>query len=884
MNGIFPKAAKKGWRLGLILALGTVLAGSVAEAEDYREKFDDGWHFKYFGAGNPAEQAEEVRYAPAQADYDEAAAPAVPAPAGVDTARTPLWGAGFRTVQLPHDWAIESPTLPAEPNETGKLPWNGFGWYRKSFIVPADFSRETQRWYLDFDGVMSHPKVFVNGHLAGEWAYGYSSFRVDMTPYLEAGKPNLVAVEVSNLPLSTRWYPGAGIYRHVWLVKKQPVHLAQWGVRIPTPEVSAETATLCVETIVENTGDRAATVAVSQHLSKGGARPEVLTIPAGESRTLTQRITIDHPQLWSPESPALDRLFTTVSIGNEVVDGAVNTFGIRRIEWRKEGFFLNGRRVPLNGVCEHHDFGGLGAAFHEEAYARKIRKLKEMGCNAIRMSHNPPAPEVLDLCDRYGMLVVDELFDIWQAQKYDRAHGYSVDWAQWWKRDVRQLVMRDRNHPCIILWTGGNEVTECTEPGGVAISAALREEFRTRPYSVACHTHQVAANGFGDTLDVVGFNYRPWFYQKFREQHPNTPLFGSETSTCLGTRDNYIFPLSWEQTEGNDAEYQVCAYGTAAPIWGACPDAEFKAEDAVPDVAGMFVWTGFDYYGEPTPYNRDETIANNFGDMPKGERKALIDAMLARGEGAPSRSSYFGIIDLAGFPKDNFYLYQSHWNPEVKMAHILPHWNWKGREGEVTPVMVFSSGDEAELFLNGKSLGVRKRGMEGGTFSQGRQNIGRNAYRFTWEDVKYEPGTLEVVVKKDGREWARAKRVTTGEAASVQTEVDTKTIEGDGRDLAFIEIALADKDGNVVPTDCRKVSFKVQGPAELVGFCNGDPTDWTCMQDPNQKFYNGRILAVVRGKRAGSGAAQVTITAEGLPAVTVPVKVTPVSAEDLKAR
>ena len=856
------KQRMRGMCLSLKLAAMAVLAGSTASATDYRESFDDGWHFKYFGAGNPAELSETERYAPAQPDYDESAAPAVPAPAGVDTSRTPLWNAGFRAVALPHDWAIESPTLPSEPNETGKLPWNGFAWYRKSFDVPADFSAETQRWYLDFDGVMSHPKVFVNGHLAGEWAYGYSSFRVDMTPYLEAGKPNLVAVEASNLPLSTRWYPGAGIYRHVWLVKKQPVHIAQWGVRITTPEASADAAVLCVETTVENTSARAATVAVSQHLSAGGASPEELTIPAGESRTLTQRIQLRHPQLWSPESPALDRLFTTLSIGNEVADGAVTTFGVRRMEWKKEGFFLNGKRVMLNGVCEHHDFGGLGAAFHEEAYARKIAKLKEMGCNAIRMSHNPPAPEVLDLCDRHGILVVDELFDIWKAQKYDRANGYSVDWAQWWKKDVRQLVMRDRNHPCVILWTGGNEVTECGEPEGIAISAALREEFRkydpTRPYSVACHTHQVAANGFADTLDVVGFNYRPWFYRTFREQHPNTPFFGSETSSCLGTRDNYIFPLSWEQTEGNDADYQVSAYGTAAPIWGACPDAEFKAQAEAPDVAGMFVWTGFDYYGEPTPYNRDETIANNFGDMPKGERKALIDAMLARGEGAPSRSSYFGIIDLAGFPKDIYYLYQSRWRPDLPQAHILPHWNWAGREGGVTPVMVFSSGDEAELFLNGKSQGIRRRG-EGETFTQNKISMAKNDDRFVWENVRYEPGTLEVVVKKNGKPWCCATRLTTGPAAAIQMQPDrTRLRHGE---LAFIELAATDEKGDIVPTENSGVSFSIDGPAELLGFCNGDPTDPTGAQDPQQRFFRGRLLAIIRAGQ-GSNGERITLTAK----------------------
>lgn len=509
--------------------------------------------------------------------------------------------------------------------------------------------------------------------------------------------------------------------------------------------------------------------------------------------------------------------------------------------------------MRLNGVCEHHDFGGLGAAFHEEAYARKIRKLKEMGCNAIRMSHNPPAPEVLDLCDRYGMLVVDELFDIWQAQKYDRANGYSVDWAAWWKKDVRQLVMRDRNHPCIIMWTGGNEVTECAEPEGAALSAALREEFRrydaTRPYSVACHTHEVTTNGFADTLDVVGFNYRPWFYKKFREQYPNTPFFGSETTSCLGSRDNYIFPLSWEQTEGNDADYQVCAYGTAAPIWGACPDVEYKIQDEVPDVAGMFVWTGFDYYGEPTPYNRDETIANNFGDMPKGERKALIDAMLARGEGAPSRSSYFGIIDLAGFPKDIYYLYQSRWRPELPQAHILPHWNWAGREGEVTPVMVFSSGDEAELFLNGKSQGIRRKG-EGGSFKQNKIELGKNDYRFVWEEVRYEPGTLEVVVKKNGKPWCRAARRTTGPAVGVHLQAEKSVLRSE--ELAFIEVSAVDAAGDVVPTENGTVTLDIEGPAELLGCCNGDPTDPTGAQERVQRLFHGRLLVIVRVMQRGS--------------------------------
>ena len=878
MNGGEHKRMRrlKGWSKGVKLAAVLAMSG-IAAASDY-ESFDGGWHFKYFGAGNPAELSDAVRYAPAQADYDENAAPAAVAPAAADTTRTRLWSAGFRAVPLPHDWAIESPFIASEPNETGKLPWNGYGWYRKAFDVPADFSCDAQRWYLDFDGVMSHPKVFVNGHLAGEWAYGYSSFRVDMTPYLEAGKRNLVAVEVSNLPFSTRWYPGAGIYRHVWLVKKAPVHIAQWGVHVTTPDVGANAATVCVETTVENTGDSETTVQVGQQVGETSAPAASVTIPAGESRTLTQTLVLEKPQLWSTESPARYALSTKLTAGNTELDRAETPFGVRRIEWKKEGFFLNGARVMLNGVCEHHDFGGLGAAFHVQAYERKIRKLKEMGCNAIRMTHNPPAPEVLDLCDRHGMLVVDELFDIWKAQKYDRINGYSVDWEQWWKKDVRQLVMRDRNHPCIIMWTGGNEVTECAEEGGAQISAALRDEFRrydtTRPYSVACHTHTVAENGFGETLDVVGFNYRPWFYRTFREKCPDTPFFGSETNSCLGTRDNYIFPLSWNQTEGNDADYQVCAYGTAAPIWGACPDVEYKVQDANPDVAGMFVWTGFDYYGEPTPYNRDETIANNFGDMPKGERKALIDAMLARGEGAPSRSSYFGIIDLAGFPKDIYYLYQSRWRPELPQAHILPHWNWAGREGQRTPVMVFSSGDEAELFINGKSQGVRRRG-EGECFKQNKVDVGKNDYRFVWEDVVYEPGTVEVVVKKNGQPWCHAARRTTGPAAAVQLQTD-RTVLRSG-DLAFVELSAVDANGDVVPTENSAVRFSIDGPAELLGFCNGDPTDPTGAQEHEQRFFHGRLLAVIRATQ-DSGEATLTLRTPDLGVHQLKVQVnTPVA-------
>lgn len=806
---------------------------------------------------------------------------------------------GYKPVQLPHDWAIESPFLEAEPNETGKLPWKGWGWYRKNFEVPADFNSGKDRWYLDFDGVMSRPLIYVNGQKAGEWAYGYNSFRVDITPYLKPGQQNLVAVMASNLELSTRWYPGAGIYRHVWLEKTGPVHLTQWPTYVTTPEITADSALVKVQTTVSNTGDTPAEVTVNQTVEGTASHSSTITIAPGTQGVVEQELRIPNPRLWSCESPNLYQLQTQVSMNGKEIDSRITTFGVRSVEWRKEGFFLNGKRVQLKGVCEHHDLGALGAAFHTRAYERKIEKLKEMGCNSIRMTHNPPAPEVLDLCDKHGILVIDELFDIWKRQKYEKVNGYHIYWDEWWKKDVQNFMLRDRNHPSIIAWSGGNEIMEQTmskhdkewNDFNFRIGYGLRDEIRkydmTRPYTVGCNDQNAWKNGFIDTMDIYGFNYKPHQYAQFRLKHPEKPFYGSETCSCVGTRDTYNFPLDWSVGGGyfkpGAVPHQVSAYGLASTHWGSCPDTEMYAHTKAPDFAGEYVWTGFDYIGEPTPYNQDASIENNIKHLPKAQREAIMREYEAMGNRAVSRSSYFGIIDLAGFPKDIYYLYQSQWNAEKPMAHILPHWNWKGREGQVTPVMVFTSGDEAELFVNGKSQGVRRRG-DGPTFTQKDKTlaVSKNQFRFTWEDVVYEPGTVEVVVKKDGKPWATAKRVTTGEPASVTAKVDRSTILGDARDIAHVELALTDAQGNVVPTDSRKVSFSIEGPAELAGFCNGDPTDWTCMQDYNQCFFNGRLLAVVRGKRGESGTATVTVKAEGLPEIKVPVEITAPTPEQLR--
>lgn len=815
-----------------------------------RTSFDFDWFFKYMGPS--FEMANEA----------------------------PTSTAGFRPVQLPHDWAIESEFLPNEPNETGKLPWNGNAWYVKTFDVPAKFSAAKRRWFVDFDGVMQRPIVFVNGKKAGEWRYGYASFRVDVSDFLRPGK-NQIAVHVSNPPRSTRWYPGAGIYRNVWLEKTPLIHIAYNGVYVTTPVVQADKATINVETTVDNDGAQAAERLVRTTVA-GKTVKSLVRVPPHASAVCVQELTIAKPSMWSLENPHLYELTTEiVNSQKTVLDRKVTKFGVRTAVWKTDGFYLNGKRVPLNGVCEHHDLGCLGAAFYTRGYARKIKKLKGMGCNSIRMTHNPPAPEVLELCDRMGILVIDELFDIWRHQKVDKIWGYHRYWPEWWQKDVRNFVTRDRNHPSVIAWSGGNEVPEngngCAD--GRDVSRMLATEFKkydlTRPYTVGTNDPAGMHNGFSETQDVFGFNYKPHLYADFRAKYPQQPLYGSETCSAISSRDEYFFPFKWGQGSGN-RNYQVSSYGQCAVPWGNVADQEWSKQDGLGFVCGEYVWTGFDYLGEPTPYNLDASNVNNFNDLPPEEKAMMMKKLEETAGKAPSRSSYFGLVDLAGFPKDNYYLYQSHWRPDHATAHILPHWNWPGREGQITPVVVYSSGDEAELFLNGKSLGTRKRGdRQFGTFNQKGITVGKNDYRFVWEEVKYEPGTLEVVVKKEGKLWARAKRVTTGPAVKVvASSIDRTSLSNEGHDLAHIELALVDKDGNVVPTDCRKVSFSVKGTsAKLIGFCNGNATDWTSMQNPEQKFYNGRILAVLRGERKAKGEVTVVVSVGGFETLTLPFTV-----------
>ncbi len=787
-----------------------------------------------------------------------------PATPGFDDAQ-------WRSLDLPHDWAIEGPFRMDLPNNTGKLPWAGIGWYRKNLDVPAD--AQGNRFYLDFDGAMTCPQIFVNGKLAGEWKYGYASFRVDITPFLKFGEKNTIAVRLDNPPHSSRWYPGAGIYRHVRLTEANPVHLDHWGVYVRTPEITADKASVLIDTAVANKSDKPAQPTVIQKILDGDkvvATTETTgkAIAPGQIGTVQSSLDVKSPVLWDLDNPHLYTVETTVMLDGKAIDSTKTNLGIRTIEWTvDDGFHLNGRRVTLNGVCQHHDLGPLGGAVHKRGYERQIEILKEMGTNAIRTTHNPPAPELLEACDRMGILVMDELFDMWESAKNE--NDYHLYFNDWHERDLVNFVRRDRNHPCVILWSGGNEVHEQGDPSKHYISKRLTELFHredpSRMVGIGCSGGNGIKNGFADTVDVFGANYKAWQYQEYKKIKPNLPAFGSETSSCVSSRGEYFFPVSWKK-DGGFFNFQVSSYDLYAPAWAYKPDVEFRGLDANKRIAGEFVWTGFDYLGEPTPYNHDATNALNFSDE-KEKQKAL--AMFEKlGKYAPSRSSYFGIVDLCGFKKDRFYLYQARWMPELKMAHILPHWNWPDRLGEVTPVHVYTSGDSAELFLNGKSQGVRNKGTDDD-----------NAYRLVWHDVKYEPGELKVVVTKDSKPWATDVVQTTGPATTFTVDADRSEIAGDGQDLSYLTITMKDAQGRTVPTAQTPLEFTVTGPAEIIGVCNGDATDFTPFQGNKINAYNGMAQVIIRGKRHGSGAVTVTGTAKDMPAITTRLNVVPAQAE-----
>lgn len=749
----------------------------------------------------------------------------------------------WRTLNLPHDWGIEGPFRVDLPNQTGKLPWAGIGWYRKQFTMSE--SSKDKSVFVEFDGSMSGTTVWVNGGYVGEWPYGYSSFRFDISHYLKVGQ-NTIAVRLNNKSESSRWYPGGGIYRNVRLVTTNKTHVDQWGVFVTTPKVSNQMAVVAISTEVKGATDG---VEILHEIFTQATNP----VKVGEKKVaLGEKCVIDiqSPRLWSLESPNMYELRTTVFKDSKLVDNYNTTFGIRTIKYSADGFFLNGNKTQMNGVCMHHDLGALGSAINVRAMERQIEILKSFGVNAIRTSHNPPAPEFLDLCDRMGVLVQVEAFDVWQKQKVE--NDYSTLFGAWHERDLRAMVRRDRNHPCVVMWSTGNEMIELRDgndaPIAMVLADIIRSEDSTRPTTFGCSRPEATTNGFQYTADVFGLNYKPHLYKELRAANPNLALYGSETASTVSSRGEYFFPVSEDKVTGSGGYFQVSSYDFSAPNWASRPELEWEGQDSNPGVFAEFVWTGFDYIGEPTPYNNDKTNLLNFTDPV--EKKKMKMELEKLGNQIPPRSSYFGIVDLCGFPKDRYYLYQSRWRPDFPMAHILPHWNWPERVGQVTPVFVYTSGDEAELFLNGKSLGRKKKGQ--------------SEFRLRWNDVVYKPGELKVIAYKNGKVWAKEVVRTTKEASALALSPDRSEIAADGADLSFVTVKVTDKNGLMVPRTHNSVKYSISGPGEIIAVDNGDPTSHESFQATERKVFNGMALVVIRSKKGEKGTIELSASSVGL--------------------
>ena len=766
----------------------------------------------------------------------------------------------WRKLDVPHDFAIEGPFRMDLSGNTGRLPYQGIGWYRKSFVL--DSTDADKRIYVDFDGVMAYAQVWLNGQYVGGWPYGYNSFRLDLTPYVRTGGENLLAVRTDTEKWESRWYPGAGIYRNVWLVKTGQVQVKHWSARMRTACLTESTARLDLSLEVENHLDKDVEAVVKGEVYELDSTDcfgrRVLRLPAQEVRLSARSAQavkledeLDDYKRWDIGSPNRYVARLTVSVGGQVTDRYDVPFGIRETEFSRQGFFLNGRKVALQGVCLHHDLGALGAAFNLSAQERQLRIMQEMGCNAIRTSHNPPAPELLDLADKMGLLVMDEAFDAWAHGK--RAWDYNKLYNEWHEKDLQAMVRRDWNHPSVIIWSIGNEVMEQRDVEMTRhLAGIVRELDDTRPVTAGYNN----PNGGRDSnaareLDLMGVNY--FFGQQARwdedERYKDMPTVGTETSSCVSTRGVYFMGDTLRKN------FQISSYDLDSPGWGCSPDRQFATNARFPHLLGEFVWTGFDYLGEPTPYNSDNTNLLNFRTDPskQEELKKKLEE-LARIQ-PPSRSSYFGIVDLAGFPKDRYYLYQSHWRPELPMAHILPHWNWPDRIGQVVPVHVYTSGTEAELFVNGKSWGRRSK-REGQDF------------RLVWDSVVYQPGSVRVVAYKNGQKWAEDEVQTTGEARRIRLEADRNSLDAGSRELAFVTVRLTDEEGRTVPTACCPLKFVVEGAGELVATDNGDPISFTPFQSAEREAFNGLALAIVRARKGAAGEIRVRVSGEGLePAV-----------------
>ena len=764
-------------------------------------------------------------------------------PGEVTAAEKPeLADAEWRALDVPHDFSIEGPpgADPAtmdgpfdkkSPGGTGAGALNGgIGWYRKTFTLPE--SATGKRVGVRFDGVYMDSEVWLNGTSLGTQPYGYTSFEYDLTPLLKPGS-NVLAVRFNVQQPCSRWYSGAGIYRHVWLSVTDPVHVAPWGTYVTTPEITDAAAEVSVRTQVRNKGTTAVQATLTTTILDADGKPVAEhqtheALAAGGSHEFGQTLKVASPRRWSTADPHLHQVVSELRVGERLVDRYTTPLGIRSLQFTADnGFLLNGKRVQINGVCQHHDLGCLGAAVHRRGIERQLEILKAMGCNAIRTSHNPPTPELLDLCDRMGLLVMDEIFDEWIIPKSGIKYGYKRFFDEWSERDLVSMIRRDRNHPSVILWSIGNEIKEQAAPQGGAMAQRLadichREDPTRLVTSGVNKMGQAVANGFTKALDVVGMNYFAAEYQKQKGQL----LVASETSSALSTRGEYGLELKPDgMVQMNMRPNNQCvSYDLDRPDWGLTGEDSLLAIRNAPWVAGEFVWTGFDYIGEPTPY------------------------------GWPSRSSYFGIIDLAGFPKDRYFLYQSQWSGQA-VLHLLPHWNWQGFEGKEIPVWCFTNADSVELFLNGKSLGSRD-------FKDSKR------LHLEWQ-VPYAAGVLKAVGKKGGQTLTDEVH-TAGEPAKLVMRPDRTQIAADGEDLSYVEVRIVDKDGNLCPNAGNLIRFSLDGPGTVAGVDNGDPTSHEPFKATQHQAFHGLCLAVIKAART-PGEIRLTATAQGLQTESVAI-------------
>lgn len=769
-----------------------------------------------------------------------------------DNASSPnLDDKSWLSVMVPHDWAITGPWQPDGDGNTGKLPWKGEGWYRISLDIPARDAGKT--FYLVFDGVMSSPSVFVNGQIAGGWDYGYNSFYLDVSQYLQPGKPNLLAIHADTRDHDSRWYPGAGIFRKVQLLTVDPVHTAIWGIQVSTPLVKPGYADVQIATTLNNRKSAPESVRLTISILNPAqveiaSKEFMVEVPPVGVYQQDVTFTLTDPVRWDISHPALYEVRVAIHRGADVVDETRSPFGVRTIEFTADrGFQLNDRRVQLKGVCLHHDLGPLGAAFNVRAMERQLEIMRGMGVNAIRTSHNVPAPELLDLCDRMGLLVIDEIFD-----KYDKKADITdqTDFEAFARRNVSNWVMRDRNHPSIILWSVGNEIgdVQYNINGGFrklqTMVNYVRKYDPERPVTLVCDNQPSASLRHFDYYDVHSWNYGRR-YALARQLEPNKAVVISESASTVSTRGFYELPLPEKKTDFTKS-LQVSSYDLNAPYWAEIPDDDFMWQEEEAYVAGEFVWTGFDYLGEPTPYGNYEV-----------KQMGLTDRDAAR-------SSYFGIVDLSGIPKDRYYLYKSHWKPEETTVHILPHWNWPAKTGKV-PVMVYTNGDCAELFLNGKSLGQQCKNPKSMKSTE--------RYRLTWMDVVYEPGELKAVAYKEGKKIGEQVVRTADDPAALRLTADRKTIRGDGDDLAYITVDVLDKNGNTCPLAELALTVSIAGPGKVMAVDNGNPQSLEPFQGNRVKTFNGKAMVIISG--SGQGDCTVTVEGRGVSKGTVKISMQP---------